>query len=133
MSKNILNQRGFTLLECMLAIYFSSFIFIAFYHMIALTKKIEYHSLDIQDLNGLLQLKQNLNLASNIEIASDEITYDYRDQNFTISLVNDNLIIHPGTNILMLDIEELQFIEDEEHLSIEYARNERIYRRKIYV
>ncbi|MDD4642549.1 MAG: hypothetical protein PHG99_03495 [Erysipelotrichaceae bacterium] len=92
----------------------------------------EYHSSDIQDINGLLQLKQYLNLGSNIEISINEINYDYKDKCFKISLVNDNIIIQPGTNILILNVDSLEFIEEEGYLFIEYQRDNKLYRRKIY-
>ena len=67
--------------------------------MLCLMNQFEYHSSDIQDINGLLQLKQNLNLGSNIEIS-----------------INDSL----------------EFIEEEGYLFIEYQRDNKLYRRKIY-
>ncbi|MDD2591347.1 MAG: hypothetical protein PHP11_00145 [Erysipelotrichaceae bacterium] len=132
MKKNALNNHGFTLVECLLALYFYAFILIIIYQMLCLMNQFEYHSSDIQDINGLLQLKQYLNLGSNIEISINEINYDYKDKCFKISLVNDNIIIQPGTNILILNVDSLEFIEEEGYLFIEYQRDNKLYRRKIY-
>lgn len=86
----------------------------------------------LQDINGVLQLKQILNLGSNIEISADQIEYDYKENHFTVNLINDRLIIQPGTNILILDISSIEFIEDDLGLVIIYQRKDQIYHRRIY-
>ncbi len=110
----------------------SSLIFLSIYQIINMMSYIRLYDQHLQDINGVLQLKQILNLGSNIEISSDQIEYDYNENHFTVNLINDRLIIQPGTNILILDINSVEFIEDDLGLVIIYQREDQTYHRKIY-
>ena len=93
---------------------------------------IDFYDQHLQDINGILQLKQTLNLGSNIEISTDEIGYDFKEDHFTINLTNNRLIIQPGTNIILINIDHVEFIEDDLGLVIAYQRGDNIYHRRIY-
>jgi prepilin-type N-terminal cleavage/methylation domain-containing protein len=132
MKKISLSRNGYTLLETMIALMISGLIFLCIYQVIQMMSYIDFYDQRLQDINGLLQLKQALNLGSNIEVSSNEIEYDFKENHFTIGLINNRLIIQPGTNILILDIDNIEFIEDDQGLIIIYQRNDRIYHRRIY-
>lgn len=132
MSKKFFPTSGYTLLETLIALMISSLIFLSIYQIINMMSYIRLYDQHLQDINGVLQLKQILNLGSNIEISADQIEYDYKENHFTVNLINDRLIIQPGTNILILDISSIEFIEDDLGLVIIYQRKDQIYHRRIY-
>ena len=132
MSKKFFQTSGYTLLETLIALMISSLIFLSIYQIINMMSYIRLYDQHLQDINGMLQLKQILNLGSNIEISSDQIEYDYNENHFTVNLINDRLIIQPGTNILILDINSVEFIEDDLGLVIIYQREDQTYHRRIY-
>ncbi len=132
MSKKFFQTSGYTLLETIIALMISSLIFLSIYQIINMMSYIRLYDQHLQDINGVLQLKQILNLGSNIEISSDQIEYDYNENHFTVNLINDRLIIQPGTNILILDINSVEFIEDDLGLVIIYQREDQTYHRRIY-
>lgn len=132
MSKKFFQTSGYTLLETLIALMISSLIFLSIYQIINMMSYIRLYDQHLQDINGVLQLKQILNLGSNIEISSDQIEYDYNENHFTVNLINDRLIIQPGTNILILDINSVEFIEDDLGLVIIYQREDQTYHRRIY-
>lgn len=127
-----LKKSGYTLLETMIALMISSLVFLCIYQITQMLSYIDLYDQHLQDINGILQLKQTLNLGSNIEISTDEIGYDFKEDHFTINLTNNRLIIQPGTNIILINIDHVEFIEDDLGLVIAYQRGDNIYHRRIY-
>lgn len=125
-------KRGYTLLETLIALMISSLVLLCIYQIIYMMSYLSFYDQRLQDINGVLQLKQTLNLGSNIEISSDQIEYDFKENHFTIRMINERLIIQPGTNILILDIDNIEFMEDELGLVIIYQRDNQIFHRRIY-
>ena len=132
MRKMYLKKSGYTLLETMIALMISSLVFLCIYQITQMLSYIDFYDQHLQDINGILQLKQSLNLGSNIEISTNEIGYDFKEEHFTISLINNRLIIQPGTNIILTKIDHVEFIEDDLGLVITYQRSDDIYHRRIY-
>ena len=132
MRKMYLKKSGYTLLETMIALMISSLVFLCIYQITQMLSYIDLYDQHLQDINGILQLKQSLNLGSNIEISTNEIGYDFKEEHFTISLINNRLIIQPGTNIILTKIDHVEFIEDDLGLVITYQRSDDIYHRRIY-
>ncbi|MEA5018209.1 MAG: prepilin-type N-terminal cleavage/methylation domain-containing protein [Erysipelotrichaceae bacterium] len=117
-----LNKNGFTLIECLFSLILFSFSILLMYQILGYINKTTFYDQDIQDINGVLQIKQHLNLATNLLIDSDQLSYDYKDKQFTINVVNNNLVIQPGTNIILLDIENIEFFDDEGGLYMRLIR-----------
>ncbi len=120
--KKNLNKKGFTLIECLFSLFLFSFSILLMCQITSYINKATFYDQDIQDINGLLQIKQHLNLATNLLIDSDQLTYDYKDKQFTLRVINNNLVIQPGTNIVLLDIDSIEFFEEEGGLYMRFTR-----------
>ncbi|MEA5026399.1 hypothetical protein SDC9_161062 [bioreactor metagenome] len=123
---------GYTLIECLIVLMTVSFFMLQSYQVIVMIRRFPMHHMEMQDLNGLHQLSLILALASDIEVSIDEISYAYKEERYTVNLVNNRLIIQPGTNIIMLDIDQIEFFEEEEKIKMIYSRNDKTKERVIY-
>lgn len=122
---------GFTLIETLIALFVFTLCINLALGLFNVMKRHPLTTDHLQDLNGLRQLTQYLALACDVEIAHDRLNYRYRDQKFTLSLVNNNLIIQPGTNILLLDLDKIEFASEGDQIIMSYRRNETIRKRVI--
>lgn len=132
MRRSILNshgkkhsRKGFTLLECLMALFALSLILHLSEEMLRLTAFWKIDTDFSQDINAIYQLRMILTLGENVEVNEDEIVYEMDDKVFTLSLLNDHLYISPGTNIVMDHVDDVWFDMDEnDHIYMNYIRGE---------
>ncbi len=83
---------------------------------------INLHDQSSQDLISSLQIHQILNLATNIEVTNDEINFDYLDENRYLQLVNNKIILKPGTVIYFLKVIDIVFFLEDEKIYLKITR-----------
>ena len=66
-----------------------------------------------QDEIALVQIRHILNVSEDIRIEGDMLYLTYHDRESSISLINGNLVMKPGTMILLTRLEEVSFQESE--------------------
>ena len=85
--------------------------------------KHNFYEENLQDLIGLSQLSRYLILADEIKIENNCIHFKYLDKDMKVDVVNKNLIIQPGTQFVIVNIDYLNFYIENNLLYIEYKRN----------
>ena len=86
---------------------------------------------EINDEISLSQLRENLLLAYDLHSSGDLISFVYKNADFRLSLVNRKLIMQPGTQIYLADIDNLYFEERNNNIYVVYERNNKQYERII--
>ena len=123
-------NRGIILTEYLLCLYiFILFITIISSSLVCVDKLINRKDSTISDELSLMQLRRVLLLSYDIEVSEDALTFNYQDRDFILNKVNNNLIIQPGTQIVLMDIEDLFFINDGNNIYISYVKKEEQYER----
>ena len=123
-------NRGIILTEYLLCLYiFILFITIISSSLVFVDKLINRKDSTISDELSLMQLRRVLLLSYDIEVSEDALTFNYQDRDFILNKVNNNLIIQPGTQIVLMDIENLFFINDGNNIYISYVKKEEQYER----
>jgi len=125
-------KTGYTLIECLIALMVLCLASSIYFTAMKKVKNLTINTDRIQDINGIHQLALSLALATDMEVSSDQITYYYKDESFMISLVNEKLMIQPGTNILLLNIDAIEFFQEDEQVILIYRRDDKEMRRVIY-
>ena len=117
-------RRGSILAEYIISIL----IVITFIPLLILCIRINLSSLtfqeEAQDEIALAQLKKILNVGSSFEVSSNMIQFDYHDEKYRLYLVNDHLILTPGTQIFLSDIDSINFYLDQSYIYCTYKRKE---------
>lgn len=117
-------RRGSILAEYIISIL----IVITFIPLLILCIRINLSSLtfqeEAQDEIALAQLKKILNVGSSFEVSSNMIQFDYHDEKYRLYLVNDHLILTPGTQIFLSDIDSINFHLDQSYIYCTYKRKE---------
>lgn len=85
--------------------------------------KHNFYEESLQDLIGLSQLSRYLILADEIKIENNCIHFKYLDKDMKVDVVNKNLIIQPGTQFVIVNVDYLNFYIENNLLYIEYKRN----------
>ena len=81
----------------------------------------------INDEIALYQLREILLIAYDVDVSADHIAFFYQNDEFRLSLVNRKLILQPGTQIYLNDIDMLYFYERNNCICIHYERQDKSY------
>lgn len=91
--------------------------------------RIDYDYSEINDEIAMYQLRELLLIAYDIEIDDDEINFTYQDKTFRLSLINNRLILTPGTQIFLDEVDDLYFTQSDGLIYVNYEKDDRKYQK----
>ena len=118
----IRNLIGLIISVTMLPICIEAFIF---------GSKIPFDYNEINDEIAMYQLREQLLISYDMNINSDELNFKYKNKNFKLSLVNRKLLLQPGSQMYLNDIDDLYFDVRNGCIYVCYERNNKQYERVI--
>ena len=95
------------------------------------TSDITFEYNEISDELAIYQLRQQLLIAYDMQCNKDELSFIYKNKQYRLSLVNNKLILQPGTQIYLNDIDYLYFDYRGETIYVVYERDNKKYERAI--
>lgn len=81
----------------------------------------------IQDQIAIAQLRNILIISDNVEPCGDTLFFTNRNRNMTLKVVNGNLIIQPGTHIMLVDVDSASFHVQDGMVTCQYRRGRKTY------
>lgn len=91
--------------------------------------RIDYDYSEINDEIAIYQLRELLLIAYDLRIYNDEISFTYQDKTFTLSLVNGRLLLQPGTQIYLDEVDNLYFTEASNLIYLNYEKKNKQYQK----
>ncbi|MEE8807317.1 MAG: hypothetical protein SOI44_02730 [Lactimicrobium sp.] len=76
----------------------------------------------IQDEIALQQLRRILMLSYDLECQGDTLTFQYQGRDCQLVLRNNRMILQPGTQIFLNEIENMYFSQEQEAVYVYYQR-----------
>ena len=124
-----IRRRGF-FLEQFLIPLFTALIFLPLINscILILGSNFRFNE-EIQDMIALAQLRHILIVSDEIQVQDSAIYCQYHYELTEIRQVNRNLLLQPGTQIFLTDIDHLSFFSEGQMIGITYTRKEQEYRR----
>ena len=95
--------------------------------VISITRNVLKDSTPLQDQIALVQLRHYLAVAYDIELQPTMISFQRQHEEMRLRLVNQNLIIQPGTQIFLMDIESAMFHLENDSVILRYVRKNQEY------
>lgn len=95
--------------------------------VISITRNVLKDSTPLQDQIALVQLRHYLAVAYDIELQPTMISFQRQHEEMRLRLVNQNLIIQPGTQIFLMDIESAMFYLENDSVILRYVRENQEY------
>lgn len=80
---------------------------------------------EVQDEIALAQMRHILMLSYKVENRGSSLAYTYQNRDFQLSMVNGNLIIQPGTQMILTGISGAHFVSAGEVIYVVYTREEK--------
>jgi hypothetical protein len=81
----------------------------------------------LQDQIALVQLRHYLAVAYDIKLEPTTISFQRQQEEMRLRLVNQNLIIQPGTQIFLMNIENAMFYLEKDSVILRYVRDNQEY------
>lgn len=89
--------------------------------------KFDYN--EINDEIALMQLRETLLITYDMQYSEKLLAFRYKNKDFTLKLVNNKLLLQPGTQIYLNDIDDLSFINKNNCIYVIYERDNKEYER----
>ena len=121
------NRNGFALVEVLVAILTVCICTPILVSVISLMRTSLKDRTSLQDQIALVQLRRYLAVAYDIELLPSSLTFQRQHEEMRLSVVNQNLIVQPGTQMFLMDIEAALFYLEEDSVMLRYVRNHQEY------
>ena len=121
------NRKGFALVEVLVAILTVCICIPIIVSVISLMRTSLKDRAFLQDQIALIQLRRYLAVAYEIELLPSSLTFQRQHEEMRLRLVNQNLIIQPGTQMFLMDIESAMFYLENDSVILRYVRDNHEY------
>lgn len=81
----------------------------------------------LQDIVATYQLRRILVLSYSPRIEDDALYFTYKKKEMKLSLINENIILQPGTQIFYVHVDTCMFYEENHVIYMQYERGEDAY------
>jgi len=121
------NRKGFALVEVLVAILTVCICIPILVSVISLMRTSLKDRTSLQDQIALVQLRRYLAVAYDIELLPSSLTFQRQNEEMRLSVVNQNLIVQPGTQMFLMDIEAALFYLEGDSVMLRYVRDNQEY------
>lgn len=121
------NRKGFALVEVLVAILTVCICIPIMVSVISLMRTSLKDRTSLQDQIALVQLRRYLAVAYDIELLPSSLIFQRQHEEMRLSVVNQNLIVQPGTQMFLMDIEAALFYLEGDSVMLRYVRNHHEY------
>ena len=95
------------------------------------TASLPFEYNEIADELALAELREILLITYDMHVSYGSLNFIYQNKDFTLSMVNRKMLLQPGTQIYLNDIDELHFETRGNTIYVFYERNDKKYERAI--
>lgn len=120
-------RKGFALVEVLVVILTVCICIPILVSVISLMHTSLKDRTSLQDQIALIQLRRYLAVAYDVELLPSSLTFQRQQEEMRLSVVNQNLIVQPGTQIFLMDIETALFYLEGDSVMLRYVRNQQEY------
>ena len=121
------NRKGFALVEVLVAVLTVCICIPIMVSVISLMRTSLKDKTSLQDQIALVQLRRYLAVAYDIELLPSSLTFQRQHEEMRLSVVNQNLIVQPGTQMFLMDIEAALFYLEGDSVMLRYVRDNQEY------
>lgn len=119
-----LNHNGFTLMEMLISLLIATILLPISITSIKLCKEGLTFETEKQDSIALIQLRRILSLSHDFKVEGNTLTFTYHEEEMTLRKTNGNILLKPGTQFYFMNVDEIEFFENNGCIWTTYAREE---------
>ena len=96
-----------------------------------LVSNINFDYNEVNDELALVDLRRIMLLAYDLDVRYDEINFIYQDKDYSLAMNNNNLVLSPGYQLFIADVDELYFEIRNNCVYVIYQRKNKNYEKVI--
>lgn len=116
------NTRGFISTRAILALLVLMSVMPLSSLMILNIAKLKFNHDDISDEIALLQLRRIMLISYDLQNYGDHLQFLYHGKEYSLDLINNRLVLSPGYQMFLNDVDDLSFKERDNVILIEYFK-----------
>lgn len=120
-------RRGFISLRTVVALLITLTILPLAVYGLTYSVNLKFTYDEINDEIALLHLRRILLLAYDVNNNGYSLDFIYHNDNYSLSLINGRLVLQPGYQMFLDNIDDLSFYEDGNSIYIRYEKNNKEY------
>lgn len=120
-------NRGFISLRAILALLIVMLIIPLASQIVVNVSKLKFDHDDASNEIALLQLRRIMLISYDLENYGSYLEFLYHGKTYTLELLNNRLVLSPGYQMFLDDIDEIYFKEEGNTIFIEYERKGQTY------
>lgn len=126
-----MNKKAFSRIDLLISIYIIVLLLPILFAAFKLAIKINLFDNEIQEETALIQLRRKILFGHNYDADSQLFSFEFENKNWRIYQVNNNLILTPGTQIIINDINQATFLEKDACYYLQYKKRNLVKERII--
>ena len=124
-------RRGFTSLRTIVALLITMSILPIAVDVISYASNLKYEYDLVNDEISLFQLRRILLIAYDVNNNGYSLDFIYHNDDYSLSLINNRLVLQPGYQMFLDNVDYLEFKEEGNAIYIEYEKNNKEYKTPI--
>lgn len=129
--RSMRNNRGFTSLRTIIALIVTLTILPIAVNIIAYTSSIKFEYDLINDELSIYQLRRIMLIAYDVYNDGNSLNFIYHNDDYSLSEINGRLVLKPGYQVFLDNIDYLEFIEEGDAVWLRYEKDNKEYRTPI--
>ncbi len=121
------NQKAYTLIEVSIALLILNTVVLLWLYLFNALNHFDAKIVERENRIGLIQLRRMIALGKDIKLNFDQLCMNFRDDEVCFYETNYRLIQTPGTQIYLLEVEDIEFEEKEDVFILTYYQEEIFY------
>ena len=82
---------------------------------------------DVSEEIVLNELRETLLFSYDMEVSDYSLSFTYKEKGYELSLVNDKLLLQPGTQIIVYGVDDISFYVDNGCVYLRYSKEGKDY------
>lgn len=124
-------RRGFISINTLVAFIVTLSIIPLAVSVISSVANINISYTEVNDELALLDLRRKLLIVYDVKNNGNSLSFIYDNDDFELSLINNRLVLTPGYQMFLDDIDYIDFVEEENSIYIRYGRKNKEYKTPI--
>lgn len=124
-------RRGFISINTLVAFIVTLSIIPLAVSVISSVANINISYTEVNDELALLDLRRKLLIAYDVKNNGNSLSFIYDNDDFELSLINNRLVLTPGYQMFLDDIDYIEFVEEGNSIYIRYGRKNKEYKTPI--
>lgn len=120
-------HRGFISLRTILALVITLSILPIAVSIISYATNLKFEYDKVNDEISLYQLRRILLIAYDVNNNGNSLDFIYHNDSYSLSLINNRLVLSPGYQMFLDNVDYLEFINTGNSISIKYEKNNKEY------